>query len=117
MCGENIRRDMAQDALRRPDTKVERAAERVDKERLDVHDTTTLVTPARAAAAAMHAHRTSCGRCFASSSGVTVSSTRSGVIAPAASEAASTLLRRSGGRWLASTSGVAWASTSAGLKI
>jgi uncharacterized membrane protein len=62
---------------------------------------------ARAAAAAMHAHSTSCGRCFASSSGVTVSRTRSGVIDPAASEACSTFESSSGGRWLASTSGVA----------
>ena len=105
--GENVRGDVAKDVRGRSDPQVERALQRVDVERLDVHDTTTLVTPARAAAAAMQAQRTSCGRCLASSSGVTVSRTFSGVMAPAASEAARTLLSRSGGRWFARTSGVA----------
>src|ERR1044072_2093353 len=84
MLREHVGRDVLEDVLGPRDPEVERARERVDEERFHVHGTTTFVSPARAAAAAMQAHRTSCGTCLARTSGVTVSSTRSGVIDPAA---------------------------------
>src|SRR6185312_15205337 len=59
MCGEYVRGDVTKDVRRPSDPHLERATERGDIDRLDVHDTTTFVTPARAAAAAMQAHRTS----------------------------------------------------------
>ena len=116
-CGEHVGRDVPEHVVGRRDPEVERRRQRATKNALMFTTPPRSVTPARAAAAAMHAHSTSCGRCFASSSGVTVSSTRSGVIEPAASDAASTLLSSSGGRWFARTSGVACASTSLGSKI